>query len=141
MASVPKSTVFRVTGLPADKTGRETRWILADTINGLLTQDERQQPKPKISCVPSCDGDQTTTALVELAGGIPQFLSRLAHDPLDDWQVEMGDADINFDRHFFGFTQLYPTAAGHSVTAEYTHLVIEQDFDTHKLQHHCHNGP
>lgn len=31
----------------------------------------------------------------------------------------MGDDDINFDRHFFGFTQLYPTTPGNSITAEY----------------------
>jgi hypothetical protein len=28
------------------------------------------------------------------------------HDPLGDWQVEIGDDDISFDCHFFGFTQL-----------------------------------
>jgi protein SERAC1 len=141
MASVPKPTVFRVTGLPADKTELEVQSILVDAIKGLLTQDERQQPEPKIGCVPSCDGSQTSTALVEFLNGTPQFLSQLAHDPLSDWQIELGDVDISFDRHFFGFTQLYPTAAGHPVTAEYSHPVSKQDFDTDKLQHYCNNRP
>ena len=29
-------------------------------------------------------------------GGVPVFLSALTADPLVGWQVEMGDADINF---------------------------------------------
>jgi hypothetical protein len=32
--------------------------------------------------------------------------------------VEMEDTDITFDRHFFGFTQLYATPPGHAITAE-----------------------
>jgi hypothetical protein len=58
-------------------------------------------------------------ALVEFHRGIPAFLSELAADPLGDWQVEMGDTDINFDRHFFGFTQLYTPKPDMPVTAEY----------------------
>jgi protein SERAC1 len=35
----------------------------------------------------------------------------------------MGDEDISFDCHFFGFTQLYATTPRHPVTAEY-HLPL-----------------
>jgi hypothetical protein len=45
--------------------------------------------------------------LIEFYGGLPAFLSELMANPLDDWQVEMGDTDISFDRHSFGLTQLY----------------------------------
>ena len=51
-------------------------------------------------------------------GGVPAFLSKLTEDLLADWQVEMGDTDISFDQHFFGFTQLYAPKADSSVTAE-----------------------
>jgi hypothetical protein len=44
---------------------------------------------------------------VQFRGGVPQFLRELRANPLGDWQVEMGDDDINLDCHFFGFTQLY----------------------------------
>jgi hypothetical protein len=42
----------------------------------------------------------------------------LIKNPLGDWPVEMDDTDINFDRHFFGFTQLYATEPGKEVVAE-----------------------
>jgi hypothetical protein len=49
---------------------------------------------------------------------VPQFLHELRVDPLGDWQVEMGDEDINFDCHFFGFTQLYAPDDNEPVVAE-----------------------
>jgi hypothetical protein len=39
----------------------------------------------------------------------------------------MGDDEINFDRHFFGFTQLYPTTPGHPITAEYDTISLSTD--------------
>ncbi|KAH8682822.1 hypothetical protein BGZ60DRAFT_205902 [Tricladium varicosporioides] len=117
MAKSRKSTIFRVTGLPLDKPESEVQSTLAETIRGLFTDDE-QQYEVAIACTPTCDGSQTLSALVEFKGGNPKFLSQLEYDPLSDWQVEMGDDDINFDRHFFGFTQLYPTTLGHLVTAD-----------------------
>jgi hypothetical protein len=123
MASSAKSKVFRVTGLPAGKAELDVRLELDQTIRDLLSDDERQQLEVRIACVPSCDGTKTLSALVEFKGGTPAFLSQLDRDPLSNWQVEMGDEDINFDRHFFGFTQLYATAPGHPVTAEYISLL------------------
>jgi len=126
MANSHKSTVFRVTGLPLDKPELEVRSTLAETIRHLLTDDE-QQREVVIACTPTCDGSQSLSALVEFKGGDPKFLSQLEHDPLGDWQVEMGDDDINFDRHFFGFTQLYPTTLSHPVTAEYDTIPLSTD--------------
>jgi hypothetical protein len=123
MASSNRSTVFRVTGLPLDKSESEVQSTLEQTIRSLLTDDE-QQYKVVITCIPTCDGSGTLSALVEFKGGNPKFLSQLEDNPLDDWQVEMGDDDINFDRHFFGFTQLYPTTVGHPVTAEYDKISL-----------------
>jgi hypothetical protein len=56
--------------------------------------------------------------LVEFRGGVPKFLSELVAHPLKDWQMVMGDVDINFDCNFFGFTQLYAPRPGEPVTAE-----------------------
>ncbi|KAH8747562.1 hypothetical protein BGZ57DRAFT_169214 [Hyaloscypha finlandica] len=118
MASSRKSTVFRVTGLPLDKPESEPRSTLEETIRSLLTEDERQY-EVAITCIPMCDGSQTrSAALVEFKGGDPKFLSQLEHNPLGGWQVKMGDDVVNFDRHFFGFTQLYPTTPGHPITAD-----------------------
>jgi protein SERAC1 len=119
MASSPRSTVFRVTGLPVDKAVLDVKSTLTQTIRDLLTEDERQQVEVSVTCIPSCDEIPTSSALVEFKGGNPDFLAQLDHTPLGDWQVEMGGEDINFDRHFFGFTQLYPTDPDNPVTAEY----------------------
>lgn len=57
-------------------------------------------------------------ALVRFRGGWPRFLTELTTNPLGDWQIEMGDEDINFDSHFFGFTQLYAPDEKQPVIAE-----------------------
>jgi len=109
MANSRRSTVFRVTGLPLDEAELDTKSKLLSKIQDFLTEDGQQRITVNIACIPSCDGGQTSSALVEFKGGNPKFLSQLDREPLTDWQVEMGDEDINFDCHFFGFTQLYPT--------------------------------
>lgn len=119
MASNAKSKVFRVTGLPVGDAEHDVQSTLAQTIHDLLSDDEEQLLEVRIACVPSCDESKTSSALVEFRGGTPQFLSQLDRDPLSDWQVEMGDEDINFDCHFFGFTQLYTTDRKRPITAEY----------------------
>lgn len=55
---------------------------------------------------------------VEFHCGILKFLSSLVVDPLGDWQAEIDDADISFDRHFFGFTQLYALKPDQPIAAE-----------------------
>ena len=56
-------------------------------------------------------------AFVEFHGGVPAFLSELMANPLGDQQVEMGNTDVSFDQHFFGFTQ-YPPKQGLAATAQ-----------------------
>jgi hypothetical protein len=119
MASGGKSTVFRVTGLPEDQTDDQLASRLRLVIDEKFQEHERLQIATKVALVPSCQNDEETSiALVEFAGGIPQFLSELVKNPLGDWQVEMDDTDINFDRHFFGFTQLYAAEPEKAVVAE-----------------------
>ncbi|PNP50290.1 hypothetical protein THARTR1_08998 [Trichoderma harzianum] len=111
-----KNLVFRVTGLPA----LQTDHALVDFIReNLLEGEEQSQLKVTASIMPSCSNNgQETVALVEFGGRVPDFLSALVANPLEDWQVEMGDVDINFDQHFFGFTQLYTPKADRPVTAD-----------------------
>ncbi|KAL6900028.1 hypothetical protein GGI43DRAFT_406131 [Trichoderma evansii] len=111
-----KNLVFRVTGLPASQTDD----ALVDFIRKNLLKDEEQsQSKITASIVPSCSNNaQERVALVEFGGKAPDFLSVLVANPLEDWQVEMGNVDINFDQHFFGFTQLYTPKADKPVTAD-----------------------
>src|SRR5580692_7247429 len=131
MASGVKSKVFRVTGLPVGKAELSVQSALAGTIRDLLSHDEQQRLEAHITCIPSCDESKTSSALVEFRGCTPKFLSQLDCDPLSDWQVEIGNADINFDCHFFGFTQLYATIPGRPITAEYYHPSLR--FATRRL--------
>lgn len=64
-----------------------------------------------MAIVPSCYSDKEKVPLVECRGGLPAFLSELTTDLLWESQMEIGDTDINFDQHFFGFTQLYTPAS------------------------------
>jgi hypothetical protein len=108
MAARGKSTVFRVTGLRRDYPDEDLETLLRATIEENLSKDEKSRLKIEIAIVPSCyESDQERAALVQFHGGVPQFLGELIDNPLGDWQVEMGDTDINFDSHFFNFTQLY----------------------------------
>ncbi|KAK0761676.1 hypothetical protein N5P37_005658, partial [Trichoderma harzianum] len=104
-AVTQKKLVFRVTGLPASQTDD----ALVDFIRkNLLEGEEQSQLKVTASIVPSCsNNEQESVALVEFGGRVPDFLSALVANPLEVWEVEMGNVDITFDQHFFGFTQLY----------------------------------
>jgi hypothetical protein len=113
------ATVFRVTGLPSDQTDEELDSSLKSFIDENLQQEERSVIFSKVDLVPSCHNDgQRSIALVEFVWGVPQFLSPLMKNPLADWPMVMGDTDINFNRHFHGFTQLYATETGEAVNAE-----------------------
>jgi hypothetical protein len=117
-----KRPVVRVTGLPVSQPDDELTALLKAAIDGSLTEEEQSKKTPSIAIVPSCYGYDEKVALVEFHGGVPEFLSELEDNPLGDWQVEMGDTDISFDQHFFGFTQLYTPKADSPVTAEYAPL-------------------
>jgi hypothetical protein len=117
----PKGPVFRVTGLPASQPDDELTALLKAAIDENLAEEEQSKPAASIAIVPSCYRHDEKVALVEFHGGAPAFLSELTDNPLGDWQVEMGDTDISFDQHFFGFTQLYTPNAS-SPTAEYAPL-------------------
>jgi hypothetical protein len=119
MASQKKSHVFRVTGLSRDEADGDLKTALQEVIDDSFTDDERSQIKAEITIVPSCyESGTQRAALVHFRGAVPQFLHELRVDPLGDWQVEMGDDDINFDCHFFGFTQLYTPDEKQSTVAE-----------------------
>ncbi|KAF2802308.1 uncharacterized protein BDZ99DRAFT_401890 [Mytilinidion resinicola] len=117
MAARRKGPVFRVTGLPASQPDDElATWLKAAIDN--LAEDEQSKPTFHAAIVRSCYDNKEKVALVEFHGGVPAFLSDLKDNPLGDWQVETGDEDINFDQHFFGFTQLYTPKADSPVTAD-----------------------
>ncbi|KAL4736259.1 hypothetical protein BDV11DRAFT_173082 [Aspergillus similis] len=119
MASQPKSHVIRVTGLPKGQSDKNLAASLLETLNNSLTPEEKSQIQADVTIVPSCyRPDRERVGLVRFHGGAPRFLSALTVNPLEGWQVEMGDTDISFDSHFFGFTQLYALLEEEPVAAD-----------------------
>ena len=122
MASARNSTVFRVTGLPTTESDNVLVTLLNTAINSNMLEEELSGVIKIITVVlPSCYDEEQgheRVALVEFRGGVPSFLSELMVNPLGDWQIEMNDTDISFDRHFFGFTQLYTPEPGAPISAE-----------------------
>ncbi|KUM55983.1 hypothetical protein ACN42_g11249, partial [Penicillium freii] len=117
MANQRKSHVFRVTGLSREQPDGDLETTLREALNNNFTNEERSRITAAITIVPSCYESVTQrVALVQFRGGLPQFLHSL--DSLGDWQVEMEDDDINFDCHFFGFTQLYTLDENKPVDAD-----------------------
>lgn len=108
-----------MTGLSREQTDGDLKTALQEVLDDNFTYDERSQVKAEITIVPLCyESDTKRVVLVQFRGGVPQFLHELRVDPLGDWQVEIEDHDINFDCHFFGFTQLYATDDKELVVAE-----------------------
>ncbi|KAF1357152.1 TPR-like protein [Lizonia empirigonia] len=118
MAATKKDPVLRVTGLAASQPDEELTASLKAAISDDLTNEEKAKIDFRVAVVPSCYNNEEKVALVECRGGLPAFLSALTADPLGEWQMEMGDTDINFDQHFFGFTQLYTPASDTPVVAD-----------------------
>ncbi|KAF2625895.1 hypothetical protein BU25DRAFT_412148 [Macroventuria anomochaeta] len=118
MPATKKGPVLRVTGLAASQPDEELMASLKAAIDDSLTNDEQSRVDVRVAVVPSCYNDEEKVALVECRGGVPAFLSELIADPLEESQMEMGDTDINFDQHFFGFTQLYTPQPGSLVVAD-----------------------
>ena len=119
MVAAKKGPVLRVTGLAASQPDEELAASLKAAIDSDLTDEEKARIDLKVAVVPSCYNDEEKVALVECRGGLPAFLSELTADPLGESQMEMGDTDVSFDQHFFGFTQLYTPASDTPVVAEY----------------------
>ncbi|CAG7562602.1 unnamed protein product [Fusarium equiseti] len=117
MAKKKKGPVFRVTGLRAEQPDENLDTALRTAITENLSDNE-QHFQFTTALVPSCNDNLRKVALVEFHDGIPNFLLDLVKDPLDDFQIVMGKDGITFDRHFFGFTQLYTPKPDTDITAD-----------------------
>lgn len=118
-----KSTIFRITGLPIGPED-ETLSSVKEALRQHASSSELQR-LGKITVAPSCYDDQTSVALLEWKGETPNFLSSLTTSPLSSWEIELDNEDISFDRHFFGFTQLYNTAHEQPINAESVEMTVE----------------
>lgn len=117
MAAKNKGAVFRISGLLARKSDEAVEIDLRRIITENLS-DVEAKFRFTTAIVPSCNDDARRVALVEFHDGVPKFLHALMANPLGGWQIGTSHGDINFDRHFFGFTQLYTPNPKTPITAE-----------------------
>ncbi|KAK5989711.1 Ankyrin repeat domain-containing protein 6 [Cladobotryum mycophilum] len=108
MATKKKGPVFRVSDLPALRSDDELIITLKASITSAPCKTGNA-PSVTIAIVPSCynDNNEERVALVEFNDEVPDFLADSKEDPLGEWELEIDNAYVRFDRHFFGFTQLY----------------------------------
>lgn len=119
MVDRTRSTVFRITGLPADQLDDILETNLRETLTENFTEAEKSEITADITILPDCDlNSQAKICLIHFNSKIPQFLSKLVRNPLAEFQIMMGKVQINFDRHFLRFTQLYATSKGVPISAE-----------------------
>jgi hypothetical protein len=106
-----------VTGLQSRET-EDTVAGLASIIKERLLPSEIECMTYEIFPIPDCDSLDTVAALVDFINGLPAFLHHLEQKPLNDCAIETKDGDVTFDRHFFGFTQLYHPDPAQPINAE-----------------------
>jgi hypothetical protein len=75
-----------------------------------LSSDERSSLKTRIEILPSCYHDNIRSALLHFRNGVPKFLQSSTNELVEECQTDVYDVDLNIDRNFYGFTQMYATA-------------------------------
>lgn len=104
---------YRIRGF-SSCTAEQAKGIL----HNLLSAEEQGTFDPKICMIPTCDeGRDRLTALMttDLA---PHFLYDLDYDPHGDCRLDTIGGQLIFDRHFYGFTQLYANPQSEPINAE-----------------------
>ncbi|KAA8909657.1 hypothetical protein FN846DRAFT_776022 [Sphaerosporella brunnea] len=91
---------------------QQARAFVRAAIRLELTEEERKQLKIGIEIIPCCYNHSRRSALVHFVGGDPKFTLDPDGEPREQFQIVVDAADISFDRHFCGFTQMYATEGG-----------------------------
>jgi hypothetical protein len=113
--TMPSTFVFRAVGLPRDAEVGDIeglgQFCGVDETFSLVADSVR--------FVPSCPEDgETKTGLFSVQSPLPKFLERLRQNPAQTFAFELRDEDVQVDRNFYGFTQMYPTQPGEPITME-----------------------
>jgi hypothetical protein len=107
----------------------EVKAFISNLIQARLGPNEAHI-KFNISPIPSCysSARNTSSALLKIENGYPDFLMDIVIDPLDMLHFDVGSDEeggrekrrigITVDQHFHGFTQSYFTTPGEEITAE-----------------------
>lgn len=100
-----KGTVFRVSALRPETT--------VDDLNAALTSEFASEEEgvavdtSRTTISQSCYGAKSRTALIQFRGAAPRALNAL--DGARSYAFEIGNTEVDIDKHFYGLTQLYPT--------------------------------
>jgi hypothetical protein len=116
-----KSVFYRASGFERGTTEKEVWRIVRRYL-----RNEEEDEAPDITIVPSCDGarNDSSIAIIKFPKHRrPAFLAEVDEKPSGEKVITTKDEDgtvrhIMFDRHFHGFTQLYPTPTNTKIRAE-----------------------
>jgi hypothetical protein len=114
-----KSVFYRASGFERGTTKKEVWGIIRRYL-----RNEEEDDAPEITVLPTCDRDDSSIAIIKFAQHRrPAFLAEVDEKPSGEKVITTKDDDgtirhIMFDRHFHGFTQLYPTPPNTKIRAE-----------------------
>ena len=111
MALESKSPIaFRVTNIAKNSTSES----LITAIKARFNADEKEWQINIKSLTPDCsNGGKTQASILTFEPGPPSFLQGLdSKNPKSQRQLKVDSRHVSIDRHFEGFTQLYPTTRG-----------------------------
>ncbi|KAF8534801.1 hypothetical protein BDD12DRAFT_858610 [Trichophaea hybrida] len=119
-----KPVVFRVQNIPTCIRKHELEIIIAKFFMGT-----EKDIKIRLDMSPSCQGDDTQTALLEFSPRYPTFLDEVVNGKKGAVTKEVDDdTDISIDKNFYGLTQLYETTLGEKIQAD---IVAVSGLDGH----------
>jgi hypothetical protein len=114
---MPSKFVFRVRSFPAHANLDDLKKALEKK---LLSGEKLNLVPRDTAIVPSCPSQPNgaRTILFSVQPPVPDFLERLVNQLSKTVILDIGDEDVPVDQHFYGFTQMYPTAEGQPIIAE-----------------------
>ena len=111
---MPSHYVFRSVGLPVDATPSDFQELRR------FLQDGEELNLIDEAIVPSCPRDDTLmTGLFGVRLPLPSFLAKQTSGFTPIFSFSLRGQDVEIDRNFLGFTQLYPTEPENPILAEY----------------------
>lgn len=109
---MPSHYVFRAQGLPGDATTSDFRELRTHLKN------EEELNLIDEAIVPSCPHDETLSGLFGVRPPLPSFLAGSDNGSTPVFAFNLRGEDVEIDRNFFGFTQLYSTDPEKPIVAE-----------------------
>jgi hypothetical protein len=109
---MPSHYVFRAVGLPMDAVPSDFQKLRR------FLKDGEELNLIEEAIVPSCPPSDTLAGLFGVRPPLPSFLAKQTNGSTPVFAFSLRGEDVEIDRKFLGFTQLYPTESEKPILAE-----------------------